>query len=44
MVEFVRSHIRTQPENNITKFYKLTKKGSTKATVASSSKILKIVY
>jgi hypothetical protein len=46
MVECVHSHIRTQPDSNITKFYyRLTKKkGSAKATVAASSKLLKIVY
>ena len=46
MVECARSHIRTQPDSNITKFYYrlAKKKGSTKATVAASSKLLKIVY
>ena len=46
MVECVRSHIRTQPNSNITKFYNklVKKKGSAKATVAASSKLLKIVY
>ncbi|HET7643461.1 MAG TPA: hypothetical protein VFK40_08130 [Nitrososphaeraceae archaeon] len=46
MVECVRSHIRTQSESNITKFYyRLTKKnGNPKATVAASSKLLKKVY
>lgn len=46
MVECVRSHIRTQPESNITKFYYrlAKKKGNAKATVAASSKLLKIVY
>ena len=46
MFKCVRSHIRTQPESNITKFYYrlLKKKGSAKATVAASSKLLKIVY
>lgn len=46
MVECIRSHIRTQPESNITKFYYrlAKKKGNAKATVAASSKLLKIVY
>jgi hypothetical protein len=47
MVECVRSHIRTQPNNsNIRKFYYILakKKGNAKATVAASSKLLKIVY
>ncbi len=46
MVECVGSHIRTQPDSNITKFYYrlAKKKGSAKATVAASSKMLKIVY
>jgi hypothetical protein len=47
MVECIRSHIRTQPESNITKFYyrlAKKKKGNAKATVAASSKLLKIVY
>ncbi len=45
MAECMRSHIsRTQPDSNITKFcYRLAKKkGSAKATVAASSKLLKI--
>ena len=46
MVECARSHIRTQPDSNITKFYYrlAKKKGNAKATVAASSKLLKIVY
>ena len=46
LVECVRFHIKTQPDSNITKFYYILvkKKGSAKATVAASSKLLRIVY
>lgn len=46
MVECIRSHIRHEPDSNITKFYNKVakKKGKAKATVAAASKMLRIAY
>jgi transposase len=46
MVECVHTHIRTQPDSKITKFYYrlAKKKGNSKASVASAAKLLRVVY
>ena len=46
MIECARSHVRYSNDSNITKFYErlVKKKGSSKAAVATASKLLKVVY
>jgi len=46
LTECARTHIRLNPDSNVTRFYlKLAKrKGDAKATVAASTKLLKIAY
>ena len=46
LVECVHSHIRTEKESNLTKFYmQLAKRrGGSKPSVASASKLLRIIY
>jgi transposase len=46
LTECTRTHIRLNPESNMTKFYArmLRKKGDAKAIVAASTKLLKIAY
>jgi transposase len=46
LTECTQSHIRTEPDSNVTRFYNrlVKKKGKAKATVAASAKLLKIIY
>ncbi len=46
LVECARSHVRTEKESNLTKFYLhlAKKRGSSKASVATASKLLRIIY
>ena len=45
-MECVHTHVRTEKESNLTKFYTnlAKKRGSSKAAVASASKLLRIIY
>ncbi|MDI1495459.1 MAG: hypothetical protein K8823_1186 [Cenarchaeum symbiont of Oopsacas minuta] len=44
--EAVRTHVRCAPKSNVTRFYKrlARKKGTGKATVATASKMLRVIY
>src|SRR5438445_2686448 len=46
LVECTKTHIRTQKESNLTKFYRqlAERRGSSKAAVAAASKLLRIAY
>ena len=46
LVECVHTHVRTEKESNLTKFYThlAKKRGSSKAAAASASKLLRIIY
>ena len=46
LVECARSHIRTEKESSLTKFYLhlAKKRGSSKASVATASKLLRMIY
>jgi transposase len=46
LTECTQTHIRTEPDSSITKFYNrlVKKKGKAKATVAASMKLLKVIY
>jgi transposase len=46
LVECARSHVRTEKGSNLTKFYLhlAKKRGSSKASVASASKLLRMIY
>jgi transposase len=46
LTECTQTHIRTEPDSSITRFYNrlAEKKGKAKATVAASMKLLKVVY
>lgn len=46
LTECTRTHIRLNPDSNVTRFYSrmLKKKGDGKAIVATSTKLLKIAY
>jgi len=46
LTECTQTHIRTEPDSSITRFYNrlVKKKGKAKATVATSMKLLKVIY
>ena len=46
LTECTHSHIRTEPDSNMTRFYNrlVKKRGKAKATVAASVKLLKVIY
>jgi transposase len=46
LMECTQTHIRTEPDSSITRFYNrlVKKKGKAKATVAASMKLLKVIY
>jgi transposase len=46
LVECIHAHVRLEKESSLTKFYKnlARRRGSSKASVAAASKLLRIIY